>query len=311
MQVGPEIEHRTIVIDEPVARIELIQQADHLAVELGSIRLAEVHVVHPVPLVRPVPHIHDRVTPVLGDERPEAPLGLVGPFVDQLIFRLIAAEPVVVQLLVAVRFFVGVTFRRLRVAGIEEAGTIVGPGGAGELDPTQMIVQVPLGLDIPHEELAPVGAARGNAVDERLAVLGEVEYTGGDGTILRELVGVEQQLGLGIQARLHVEDRLVLQPVVLPVEVVIPFLPRRTVTLVVPDLGEPFSDPIALGNRLEVSERHLVLRHDPRLGLFGVDVFEPAVGVGDDGPVVVVCVIDSLGLRVLDLRLHRHRDDQG
>ncbi len=138
-----------------------------------------------------MPHVHDRVTPVLGDERSKAPLRLIWPLIDQLIIRLIGTEPVVVKFLVTVRLLVGVTLGRFRVAGIEETFTVVGPRGAGELDPLQMIVQVPFRLDIPYEELAPVGTARGGAVDEQLPVLGEVEDTSGDGPILRELVGVE------------------------------------------------------------------------------------------------------------------------
>src|SRR5437879_2386393 len=55
-----------------------------------------------------------------------------------------------------------------------------------------------------------------------------------------------------------------------------------------PQLCESFADPFALGNLLEIGERNPVFRFDPGTRIWRVDIFEPAVGIGDFCAVIVV-----------------------
>src|SRR5438552_2430832 len=101
----------------------------------------------------------------------EPPVGLVGTLVDQDVLRLVPTEAVVVELLEPVepgeRLVGG---GRLGVATVEEPGAVVGPGGAREFDPPEMIVQVARGGDVAHVKLFPVRAARGGPVGGEAAV---------------------------------------------------------------------------------------------------------------------------------------------
>src|SRR5438552_13755660 len=150
----------------------------------------------------------------------EPPVGLVGTLVDQDVLRLAPTEAVVVELLEPVepgeRLVGG---GRLGVATVEEPGAVVGPGGAREFDPPEMIVQVARGGDVAHVKLFPVRAARGGPVGEEAAVLRHPERRHGDGPVLRKQVRIEQHLRLAAERGLLVQHRLVLEPVVLEEEV--------------------------------------------------------------------------------------------
>src|SRR5262249_51987640 len=97
-----------------------------------------------------------------------------------------------------------------------------------------------------------------------------------------------------------VQDRRVLEAVVLLVEVASTRLVRGGVLFVIRQFGEAPGDGLALGDGLQVGFGDLVLGVNPRLDLVGLAdvVFEPAVGVGDLGAVVVIDVVDAFGLRV-------------
>jgi hypothetical protein len=93
-------------------------------------------------------------------------------------------------------------------------------------------------------------------------------------------IGVEQHWAGG-QGRLLVQDRLVLETVVLEEEVPPAFAERRAEALVVPQLGQPLPERGAFRDPLEEGERDLVLGFDPGLGVRGVNVLQPAVRIGN------------------------------
>ncbi len=68
--------------------------------------------------------------------------------------------------------------------------------------------------------------------------------------------------------------------------------------LVIPELGEAVVDGLAVGDLIEVAEGQFVFGFDPGMGFGGIGVFEPAVGVGDFGAVVVVDLVAAAGLGV-------------
>ena len=74
---------------------------------------------------------------------------------------------------------------------------------------------------------------------------------------------------------------LVLQAAVLVEEVALSALEGHSVFRVVPQLGEVLLDALALGARLDERRADGVLLLDERLGLLGVGILHPAVGVGD------------------------------
>ncbi len=69
-----------------------------------------------------------------------------------------------------------------------------------------------------------------------------------------------------------------------------------------PDIVEKLLHALADGrpwrNRAQIGKGELVLRRDPRLNLLRITLFQPAVGVGDLHPMVVIGVLDSRALRV-------------
>ena len=155
-------------------------------------------------------------------------------------------------------------------------------------------------VEIQHAIFLPVRAAARHAVDRELAVLRRREAHEAHGAVFRPLVRIDQHLGLAGQALLDVEHALVLQAVVLREEVVLALARRRRVLRVVVERVQPLGQLRAVRNLVEIRERHLVLRLDPRRGLRGRVVLQPSIRVGDRRAVIGVDVIDGLGGGVLE-----------
>ena len=95
----------------------------------------------PLPFVGPLGDGDDQVAAVVGDRAVVTPLGMLRPPIDQHVGRLRRAEAVVAELVVEVQRLELGPGCRLVEAAVEEALAVLGPGGAGELGPFQLVGQ--------------------------------------------------------------------------------------------------------------------------------------------------------------------------
>ncbi len=181
------------------------------------------------------------------------------------------------------------------VAGVEEAGVVVEPGGGGELGPADGVGEVLAGGDVADVPADPVGAGFGEGVGGEGAVVGEGEAGQGDGAVGGEGVGVEEDVGGAREAVLPEDDGLVLEAGVVAVEVAGAVAGGRGEALEVHELGEAAGEGVAGGFGVDVLAGEGVLGGDPGGELGAVEVFHPAVGVGDGGAEVVVDVRGAAG----------------
>nr|GFD49405.1 hypothetical protein [Tanacetum cinerariifolium] len=98
-----------------------------------------------------------------------------------------------------------------------------------------------------HNHLAPVGAALRNLVRRQAAILRKIDARQRGRAVLREGIGVEKHLR-GAGAELPVHHVLALQAGVLRKVGVLALLGGRRVLLVVPKLGKPRADGLAVRN---------------------------------------------------------------
>jgi hypothetical protein len=63
---------------------------------------------------------------------------------------------------------------------------------------------------------------------------------------------------------------------------------RQAEFRVIPERREPGLELVARGQRRQEPKRQPVLRFDPRLRGGAVEIFQPSVGIGHGGPVVVI-----------------------
>ena len=125
-----------------------------------------------------------------------------------------------------------------------------------------------------------------------------------DRSVLRPCVRIEQDARRVGPLVDRVDDKLVLQAVVLREEIAATALERRRVLLVVPQRGELLADRFALRDPTEVVERDLVLGGHPVGNVLrrAHIRFQPAIGVSDFGAVVIVDLVALLRLRIVDRR---------
>ena len=226
-------------------------------------------------------------------------------FVDQLVFGLCGAETVEVDLL---EFIFGGVGAGARGGGIVAAviEPSVAPAGSAELDPFDFVGELSARGDLHDMDIDPVRARFRDGVGGIAVVFGEGDRVQGHGTVIREGVGVEEDLGRSVQPFLVVEDALVLQTVIFVEKVVLSDTERGSLLRVIVELGEPFANLVTVGYLAQVILRDGILCADP-FGRFGrVVVFEPTVGVCDYRPVVVVAhggVATGLGI---GFRLNGH-----
>src|SRR5256886_4787720 len=102
IEVGGEVEHRSIVAGEAVARVEVVEQTRDRPRDPGTRGAPQVEVVHTVPPVGAEPYVQDDVPAVVGYFGAEPPIRLIGTLVHQHVLRLSAAEAVIVDLLAAI-----------------------------------------------------------------------------------------------------------------------------------------------------------------------------------------------------------------
>ena len=297
LEVGGRVEGRAVVSDDrPLVR----KRADDLARLRGWI--AEIADEEQVLRIGAFVDRDDEVASVLRDACAEAPGRVLGPREDERVLPLRRAEAVVADLVVEVERLELLARLRLGEAAVEEALLVLRPRCAGELRPADLVGQDRARRDIHHAPAGPVGSGLALREGKQVARIGERHASERDGAVLRPSVRVEQDARLAVERILDVDDRLVLEAVVLGEDIARALLRRRGVARIVEQLLEPRADRAALGDRREERVGDLVLRRDPR-GDLGVDadiVLEPAVRVGDLRAVVVVGLIDLSRLRVVE-----------
>ena len=304
VEIGEDVEHGPVVADEPVARVELVQQSHDLALDARVPRVFQIEIVDAVPPIGAEPHGHHGVATVVGDVGAEAPIRLVRPLVHQDVLGLVGAEPVIIEPLESVH--VGECLvPGLGIAAVEESRAVLGPRGARKLDPLQVIRQVAPARHVAHAELLPVRPARRGPVGEAPPVFGHRQRRDGHGAVFGEQVGIEQRLGAGREGSLLVQHRLVLQPVVLEKEVAPRLVEWRAVLRIVPERRQALAERRPLRDLREIALGEPVLGIDPAPRFGGIGVLEPAIGVGDPRAVIVVDYIALAGRRVRE-RLRGH-----
>ena len=281
------------------------------------VRLQQVARVDAVLVVGPLPRSQDEIAAVLAHRRAESPGRLVRPLVDQHVGGLRRADAMVIDLLIEVQRLERLPRLRLGIAAIEEAAAVVRPRGAAELRPLELVGQDRARGDFHQPPDVPVRTRFRDRIGDVAAVVAERRPAERDRPVLRPGVRVDQDLRIGIERLLDVEDRLVLQAVVLEETVASAGLERAAVLRIVPQLREPFLDRRPLGDRVEIAVRDGVLGRDPVGDLLaGADVvLQPAVGVGDGGAVIDVRLLDLPRLGIAEAagvggERKRHEGDQ-
>src|SRR5256885_16335786 len=92
IEVGEEVEHRSIVADEAVARVEVVEQTRDRPRDPGTRGAPQVEVVHTVPPVGAEPYVQDDVPAVVGHFVVDSPIRLTWTSGYQNVKRLSAAE---------------------------------------------------------------------------------------------------------------------------------------------------------------------------------------------------------------------------
>ena len=289
-----EEEHGAVIVDERVRCVERFQQADHLGV-----LLAQVLVEHAVLAFRALRGRDDQVIAVVADgAAAERPFLLVGTVEDEHVVALRRADLVEVQFLEVIDIGQLGRFVRRIIAAVEETLVVLGPRGARELGPLDVVRQILARFDVAHFPLVPVGTGGGRGVGQVFAVRADRgagqrhRAVGGQG------VRVQQQTRLVGQFFHRVQHGLVLQAIVAAVEVTAALFRWRRETLIVPQLGQPLLDRRALGNRAQVRLRQPVLRRHPFARLGAVGVFQPAVGIGNRRAEIAVLLVDFFADRI-------------
>src|SRR5262249_45913436 len=233
-------------------------------------------------------------------------LRMRGVLINRLVLGLSRPDLGTVDLMVLVFGRKLVPFPRLGVTAVIK--TVALPSQARSLHPFHRVGQDVARRDFHHVVFLPVGAAERNAVGRVLAVFRKREGAEPRRAVLRPLVRIDQYLRLAVQTLLNVDHVLVLQPVVLGEEIKLALTEWRADLRVIVKLRQPPLDLRAVWNLFQVSEGQFVLLLDPFGGLLGVVVLEPAVWIGDFGPVIVVDLIDFSGFRIFDRFLRSCRE---
>ena len=286
IQVGQQPEQRTLIAEELVLGVEPAQQLDHL-----GLRICQRLVEHLVLWLGAPPHADHQVLAIVGHPAAESPFLLIRPLVDQPVLVLGIAEPVIEQLLKVVGACELLPRRRFVVAAVEKALIVRRPGHARKLDPLQMVALVLAAGHVPDMPLAPIRPCRGQPVSQQAAIVADLPARQGDRPVLGQPVRVQQLARRPVQGFGHVQDALVLKPVVARVEVPSAALHRFRVTFEIPEFRQPLPDRFPLRNLAQEIESHGILRLDPGFGRFAVHVFEPAVRILDHHAVIVVGLI--------------------
>src|SRR5215813_13395563 len=258
VQVGAEPEDRAIVADEVVRGFEFVDQFDDLGV-----RRLKVFKKNSVSRISSLPDIDDQIAPVFGDLAAESPFLLVFALVDQNVFGLRRAEAVVEELLIVVRVFELSLLVRLVVAAIEKSFAVRRPRRAGELHPFNRIGEVIPSLDLASLPFLPIRTGGRKPISQVFAVLADRVARQRDRAVSGKFVRIEQHARFAVERFQRVEHVLILEAVVFEIEITATLFERRSVFLVVPELGQSLLDLGAFGDLIEKTEGELVLSLDP------------------------------------------------
>ena len=196
-----------------------------------------------------------------------------------------------------------------RIAAVEEP--VARPGDVRDLDPLQRVVQRLLRGELDDVVFLPVRSARRLAVDRVLRVLRRAERGQRHRAGLRApRVRIDEDLRRALESLLEVEHALILQAVVLSEEDVLRLPGRRRVALVIVQRAQPRRHRAAVRDAVEIAERDLVLRFDPRRGFGRVVVLQPPVGIGDLDAMIGVDVVRLPRLRIGQRLLRDGSDGQ-
>ena len=193
--------------------------------------------------------------------------------VDEHVVFLGRAEAVVVEFVVEVQGLELGALLRLLVAAVEEPLVVLGPRGAGELGPAELVGELPVTRkrvprDFQNVPDGPVAARLRTAVGHITAVVAEAHLAQRDRAVLGPRVRIQQHPRLAVQRVGDIQHGLVLQAVVLEVEVPPALFHVGRILGEIPQLGQATVDLLALGDGGQVRLGELVLLLDPR-GHFG------------------------------------------
>ena len=286
MAIGEDEERVTIVVEHRELVVELRPERHEHAVRRTQI-LDEQRVAI-LPFAAVADGEHGKAL-VFGRADDVKALQVLRVVIHERIGVLRRPQPVEVHLMVVVLGRVsGVPFGGFGVAAVEEP--VAMPRDRGDLDPLHDIGERFAGLEIEDPDLLPVGAGVADHVRDVARRMVEGEAGDARGAIRRERIGVEQHLSLPVLSSLNAVHGLVLEPVIAGKEQPGAFLLRRGRPGVVHQRRHPVAQLLAVRDAVEVLEGDGVLGGDPGSGLLGEVILEPAVGVGDRGPMVDVDV---------------------
>ena len=212
-------------------------------------------------------------------------MGLV--LINEAVGRLRGPQLVVVDLLELVLRRIDALLRGV-IGAVIEPLRVGGPHGAGELHPFDPVFGQGFGFGIHDADLDPVRARCRGGIGEIASVLREGDCRKRHRTVLRQRIGIEEDLA-GLSGLLRAaEHRLVLQSVVIIVVIPVAVFRRSPLLGVVPQLGQPLADGIAEGDLREIILGYGIFGSDPGGRRLRVVVLEPAVGIRHLGAEVVV-----------------------
>ena len=217
--------------------------------------------------------------------------------VNEAVGLLFGAQLVIIYFLELILGGEYTLLRRVVGAVIEPFG-VGGPDRARELHPVDSVLREFARAGVHHADLHPVRAGSGGGIGQVAAVLREREVGKGHRAVVGKAVGIEEHLALGGGIARAVEHRLVLEPVVIEIVVIIPVSAQAPLFGIVPQLGQPLADRVAVGYLPQVVLRDGVLGLDPCGRGLRIVVLQPAVGVGDLGAEVVVHHLAARGFGV-------------
>ena len=251
----------------------------------------------------PFRNVQEKEFFVFGDVGVHVAEGMLTVFKDQPVLVLGISDFMIKDLLVLVAGGQLPAGRGRVIAAVIESPAL--PGRARELDPADPVGKLRLRRDLHDPDLGPIGAGLRSRNGHVPVVMGGADQADPNRPVLGQEVGIDEDLGSPVQSFLDIDDGLVLKAVVLIEEIVFPDPGRRRVAGIIVDLGQSPPDPLPEGDLLKEGEGHGVLGLDPGFDLLGVVVLEPAVGVGDLGPEVIVDPVGLPGDRIGEFRRRR------
>ena len=294
-QIRAEPEHRPVVVDEGVIRVEIHQQLDDRRVGLLQVLVEDA--VFGIGALR---GRDDEIMAVIGHGPVEIPILVIGPMINEFVLGLRRPEPMIIEFVEVIGFRQPGLFGRFVVTRVKKSLAIFCPGRARKFHPFDDIGPIFHRSHLTHADFLPIGPGSGKRVSHEIAVLGDVIAFQRHSSVSGKLVRVEQHLRLGVKRGDRVKHALILQPVVPGEEIAASLLERHAVTLVIPQPGQARLDGRQPGNLLKIAESDFVLRLHPGLCLRRIVVLQPAIRIGDLHAVIIVHDVRPARVRVND-----------